>query len=131
VQTEEMRQRPVSSVPTWLLVLIVPVIAAVAVAVTNPSWSASSSTPSSSSQVRIQDFAFSPTEVRVAPGAKVVVFNADSTTHTMSATDGQFNTSNLAPGVREAITAPTAPGRYKFMCRIHPNMVGTLVVGGS
>ena len=79
----------------------------------------------------MQDFAFSPNEVRVAPGAKVVVFNADSTTHTMSAAGGQFDTADLAPGKRRTITAPTTPGRYRFACRIHPNMVGTLVVGRS
>jgi plastocyanin len=130
VQTEKTSKRPWSSVPTWVLVLVVPVIAAVAVLVTHPSWSAPEPTPASGS-VRMQDFAFSPNEVRVAPGAKVVVFNADSTTHTMSAAGGQFDTSNLAPGKRKTVTAPTTPGRYRFECRIHPNMVGTLVVGRS
>jgi plastocyanin len=131
VQTEKTSQRQLSKIPTWLLVLIVPVIAAVAVVATNPRWSAPSSTPTAGSQVRIQDFAFLPKEIRVAPGTKVVVVNADSTTHTMSAIGGQFDTSNLAPGKRKIITAPTTPGTYKFMCQIHPNMLGTLVVSGS
>jgi plastocyanin len=117
-------------VPTWLLALIVPVIAAVAVLATNPSWTASAADSGPGSTVKIQDFAFAPVVVRVAPGAKVVVSNADSTTHTMSASGGQFDTANLAPGMSRTITAPRTPGRYRFVCRIHPNMVGTLVVSG-
>jgi plastocyanin len=119
-------------VPTWILVLAVPVVAVVAVLATNPSWSAPvDPVAAGGAQVQIKDFAFTPVVVHASPGAKVVVLNADSTTHTMSASGGQFDTSNLAPGRRRTITAPTTPGRYRFVCKIHPNMIGTLVVGAS
>jgi len=131
VQTENIIQRPGRRVPTWLLALLVPIVAAVAIVATNPSWSAPAADSGPGSTVKIQDFAFSPVVVRVAPGAKVTVSNADSTTHTMSASGGQFDTSKLAPGKSRTITAPQTPGRYRFVCRIHPNMVGTLVVSGS
>jgi plastocyanin len=131
VQTTTTIQHQSPKVPLALLALIVPVIAAVAIVATGPTWSAPAVGGGIGSTVRIQNFAFAPVVLRVAPGAKVVVSNADSTTHTMSATDGRFDTSNLAPGQKRTITAPETPGRYRFVCRIHPNMVGTLVVSGS
>ncbi len=135
----EAKRSVVAAVSLWLLALVVPVIAAVAVVATNPTWSATSVVVSSSrspggassaSTIVIKDFAFSPRQVRVAPGTKVSVTNEDSTTHTFTAAGGQFDTNDLHPGRDAVIVAPTKPGVYRFMCSIHPNMTGTLVVAG-
>lgn len=77
--------------------------------------------------VTIEDFAFADGGT-VAPGAAVPVVNADSVAHTLTADDRSFDTGTLDSGGRATITAPTAPGSYRFFCAIHPSMEGTLTV---
>ena len=71
---------------------------------------------------------FSPMSLRVAPGATITVTNRDSTAHTLTATDGSFDTGNLAQNQSKTIKAPTKPGTYDYICNIHQYMTGTLVV---
>lgn len=83
--------------------------------------------PVAAAPVTIQDFAFAGGGT-VAPGAAVQVVNADSVAHTLTAEDRSFDTGTLDSGGRATITAPTAPGTYRFFCTIHPSMKGTLTV---
>ena len=79
--------------------------------------------------VEIKGFAFNPKEIRVKPGAKITVTNQDSVSHTLTAADKtSFDTNMLSQGQSGAITAPTKPGSYPFMCTPHPYMTGTLIV---
>lgn len=80
-------------------------------------------------EVRIKDFKFLPADVKVAAGAKVTVINEDSAPHTLTATDGYaFDTGTIEAGKSGTFTAPSEPGSYAFICSIHPEMKGTLVV---
>lgn len=78
--------------------------------------------------IMIKDFAFSPPEVTVSPGAKVMVLNQDTATHTVTANDKAFDTGNVAPSQTGEFTAPSTPGSYPFRCTPHPYMTGTLIV---
>ena len=85
------------------------------------------------STIRIAAFTFYPNNPRVDPGAEVTVINLDGrffgVPHTLTAFNGSFDTGVLVeePG---SFTAPTEPGRYPFLCVIHPQMLGLLVVRG-
>ncbi|MBS2548686.1 cupredoxin domain-containing protein [Catenulispora sp. NL8] len=93
------------------------------------SGSGTAGTPVSASQIVIANFAFSPTDLSVAPGQTVTVVNNDSTTHTLTATTGKaFDTGDIAPGKTATFTAPTTPGTYSYICTIHQFMHGTLIV---
>ncbi|MBS2533562.1 cupredoxin domain-containing protein [Catenulispora sp. NF23] len=93
------------------------------------SGSGTTGTPVSASQIVIANFAFSPTDLSVAPGQTVTVVNNDSTTHTLTATTGKaFDTGDIAPGKTATFTAPTTPGTYSYICTIHQFMHGTLIV---
>ncbi|MFD7259623.1 cupredoxin domain-containing protein [Streptomyces sp. NPDC059874] len=82
-----------------------------------------------SAEVRIKDFKFNPADVKVSAGAKVTVINEDSAPHTLTASDGYaFDTGTIEPGKSGTFTAPSKPGSYAFICSIHPEMKGTLVV---
>ncbi|WP_371501830.1 cupredoxin domain-containing protein [Kitasatospora sp. NBC_00374] len=97
----------------------------------SPSASASESASASGAAVSItiKDFAFNPTPLTVAPGTKITVTNQDSTSHTLtSSTPGAFNTGTLSPGQSATITAPNQPASYEYICTIHPNMQGILIV---
>jgi plastocyanin len=97
------------------------------------SSSASSSTSASSSaaapaSLMIMDCKYSGAR-KVAPGAKITVHNMDSEAHTVTSDKkGAFDV-NVLPGKMTVLTAPTAPGTYKYHCTYHGNMHGTLVVG--
>lgn len=79
-------------------------------------------------EVRIQNFAFVPNQIAMAPGDTLRVINADRAPHTLTADDGSFDTGRLR---RNAVAElkPTEPGVHSFHCAIHPRMKGTLVIG--
>jgi plastocyanin len=78
--------------------------------------------------VTIQNFAFSPMRLKVAPGATVTVTNKDSVAHTLTGSSGGFNTGDIPAGQSTTFTAPTKPGTYSYLCNIHQYMTGTLTV---
>jgi plastocyanin len=78
--------------------------------------------------ISIKNFAFSPSTLTVAPGAKVTVTNHDSVTHTVTSSSGKFDTGPVGPGHSVTITAPGAAGKYPYICSIHQFMTGTLDV---
>jgi len=78
--------------------------------------------------VVIKNFEFMPMSLTVKAGALVSVHNEDSTTHTLSASNGAFTTGDIAPGATKTFTVPSKPGRYSFDCQIHQYMTGALTV---
>jgi plastocyanin len=78
----------------------------------------------------IDQFAFAGT-MTVAPGQTVVVNNIDGAQHTLTSSDGLFDTGTLdATTGTGSFVAPTEPGTYAFFCSIHPSMTGTITVTG-
>ncbi|MFJ3710512.1 MULTISPECIES: cupredoxin domain-containing protein [unclassified Streptomyces] len=95
---------------------------------TGPS-SSSSAASGSGTTITIQNFAFHPAALTVAPGAKITVTNKDSTPHTVTATGKKvFDTGTIAAGKTVTFTAPSKAGSYPYMCTIHQYMKGSLTV---
>jgi plastocyanin len=83
--------------------------------------------------VNVQNFAFDPPNITVAPGATVTWVNNDQAPHTVTATDpaGAFDSGTLQPGQSFSFTF-TQPGTtYAYYCAIHPSMTGTVTVTGG
>jgi plastocyanin len=81
--------------------------------------------------VTIENFAFSPQTLQVAPGTTVVWTNKDSVAHTVTSDTGAWaDSGNLATGATFSHTFST-PGTYRYHCAIHPNMTATLVVAAA
>ncbi|MDQ2682724.1 MAG: cupredoxin domain-containing protein, partial [Chloroflexota bacterium] len=72
--------------------------------------------------VDIVDFAFEPTEVRVAVGGTVSWTNTGAAPHT--ATGDSFDSDIIDPGGNYSFTFDEA-GEFEYVCPLHPNMVGT------
>jgi plastocyanin len=115
--------------PTWLLALVVPVVALIAVLATRAVEGPSSSTVAAAgtNAVVIKKFAFHPPKLTVATGTALKVTNADGTTHTLSARNGSFGTGELGAG-KNATIALNQSGTFRYFCKIHNFMTGTLVV---
>jgi amicyanin len=86
-----------------------------------------SSAPAATDAVSIRDFAFAPATVTVRVGTTVTWTNADGEPHTVTAKDKTFASPTLNNGGAYRFTF-TRPGRYDYLCTIHPFMTGTVVV---
>ncbi|MFN2471708.1 MAG: cupredoxin domain-containing protein [Gaiellaceae bacterium] len=77
--------------------------------------------------VRIASFAFRPQTLRVPAGATVRWTNDDAAPHTATASNGSFSSPQLRRG--QSWTRRFArPGRFAYVCALHPGMRGTVVV---
>lgn len=90
-------------------------------------WIAAGSAFAADTAVTIADFAFAPGSVAIQVGDTVTFTNQDGTAHTARAVDGSFDTANLDSGQASTITFGTA-GTFDYICAIHPQMTGTVVV---
>jgi plastocyanin len=77
--------------------------------------------------VRMAGTRFEPATLTIAVGEVVRWFNDDALPHTVSATDGSWDSGNLAPG--QAFERRfEAPGSFPYLCRYHPGMAATIDV---
>lgn len=81
----------------------------------------------SDATVEMVDVAFEPDTVTVAVGRSVTWVNQDSVSHNAVADDGSWKTEIFAEGGSVTLTFDT-PGTYSYVCTLHPNMKGTVIV---
>jgi PGF-CTERM protein len=77
--------------------------------------------------VDIEGFAFQPATLTVLPGTTVTWTNQDNAPHTVTSTDGKFDSGSLSKG-QEFNFNFTQPGVYDYYCKIHPSMRGRIEV---
>jgi len=98
---------------------------------TSASTSPSSSAGGGAIQIKMQNIAFSPKATTVKVGEKVTWTNDDSVDHNVTANSGaDFKSKDFGNGGTFSFT-PDKAGTIKYVCTIHPGMVGTLTVTGS
>ena len=95
----------------------------------------SASTPKSgsaatSASVSMAGRSFSPSTVTIEAGESVTFRNDDDREHTVTATDGSFNSGTLPEGGSWKRSFKGA-GTFSYLCAIHPEMTGKVVVNGS
>ena len=126
-----MTTRRLGRLPTVLLALAVPLVALVTVVITLNATSDNTSTAAArtatADAITIANFQFSPDPLVVPAGTPVMVTNTDGTAHTVTASDGAFDTGDLQGGESRPITIAT-PGTYRYFCNIHNYMTGTIEV---
>lgn len=89
-------------------------------------WGSGPTAPAGTS-VRMAGSRFEPATLTVAPGSTVRWFNDDALPHTVTATDGSWDSGNLAPGGTFERQFDS-PGTYAYLCRYHPGQTATIVV---
>ncbi len=94
------------------------------------SGSGTGAAPASSVQASIGDRVFSPSTIEVAVGGTVTWTNDDDREHTVTASDGAFDSGILDAGGTFEQRFPTA-GTFPFLCALHPEMQGEVRVGGG
>ena len=77
--------------------------------------------------VHIKNFAYAPDTVTISAGQSVRFVEDDDTAHTVTASDGSFDSGNLEKG-GSWVHAFTKAGTYNYVCTYHPYMKGKVVV---
>jgi len=84
--------------------------------------------PSRATRVAIDDSSFQPATIKVHVGDTVTFRNDDEIAHTVTASDGTFDSGTLQQGAKFSFTAKKA-GKVAYVCSFHPGMSGTIQVG--
>jgi plastocyanin len=85
---------------------------------------------STAADVSIQDFSFQPQTLTIEVGDSVTWANNDAATHNIQSSDHTFDSpDNIEIGASFAHEFDTA-GTFTYVCGIHPQMTGTVVVTG-
>jgi len=77
--------------------------------------------------ITIKHFMFNPMDVTVPAGADVTWENQDGEPHTVVSLTGDFRSHALDEKDKFSHRFDK-PGTYKYLCSIHPKMVGTITV---
>ena len=80
--------------------------------------------------VDIGDNFFDPPDVAVEPGSTITWTNNGDEPHTVTADDGSFDSGRLNPGDSYTV-AFGGQGTVTYHCEIHPEMRGSVTVGGG
>lgn len=86
--------------------------------------------PAVSHSVEIRDFQFHPQTIVVEPGEPITWTNFDVVSHTVTSDGDIFDSGSLEQGESWTLTL-NQPGLYGYYCSPHPNMTGTIHVGGT
>jgi plastocyanin len=82
---------------------------------------------SEANTITLKDFHFTPVSLTVSSGTAVVWKNLDGEPHTVVSDAGLFRSSGLDQD--DSFTFKfDKPGTYRFICSIHPQMMGTIIV---
>jgi plastocyanin len=88
---------------------------------------AASDTGQSVAQVTIDNFSFTPQEIKVKAGTTIIWTNRDDIPHTVVSTDSLFKSKTLDTDDKFTTTFGK-PGTYSYFCSIHPKMTGKVIV---
>jgi plastocyanin len=79
--------------------------------------------------VTIANFSFSPATIEVPVGTTVEWINTDDAPHVVAGADADSPLRSPALDTDDRYTMTfNRPGRYRYFCSLHPQMVGTIVV---
>jgi plastocyanin len=81
--------------------------------------------------VRIHDFCFLPTILRVRRGQAVTFDNRDSFSHVVLGANAVWGSFTQLRGRHTVTYRFTRAGVYPYVCTYHPGMVGAIVVGNA
>jgi plastocyanin len=100
----------------------------ISIVILPPAGTASASTADGTDEaVVIREFLYQPNPVEVESGTTVIWTNEDPTPHTVTATEGAFDSEFMARGDTFSLTFDI-PGTFDYFCAFHPRMRATIIV---
>jgi len=95
----------------------------------NPARKPSNQDARPTAQVKIDNFSFTPKLLSVKAGTAVTWTNGDDVPHNVVGTKKEFSSPVLDTDQTFSF-AFRNPGSYKYYCKLHPMMTGTIIVTG-
>lgn len=92
-----------------------------------PAAASAEASAGAATEVKIDNFAFTPGVVTVKAGTQVTWINHDDIPHTVDSTQGKFKSAAMDTDDKFQFRF-TEPGEYPFYCRMHPKMTGKIIV---
>jgi plastocyanin len=111
----------------WMFCLVSSVMAALISFQAAPAGVAAAPAAAEKVEVKIDNFSFSPSTLKVKVGTQITWTNGDDIPHTVVSNSPTFKSKVLGTGEKYTFTA-SKPGTYPYSCSIHPNMTGKVVV---
>jgi plastocyanin len=106
-------------------------VIALLLAIMSGRWTTHAAMPAASdasaAEIKIDNFAFAPPTLKVPVGTQVTWINRDDAPHTVVSQDGHIKSKALDTGEKFTFTFDK-PGSYGYVCSLHPQMKGTIVV---
>jgi plastocyanin len=102
-------------------------LAIVAVLLLRPSRAKAEESKAQTTEVRIDNFVFTPAIITVPLNSEVTWVNKDDIPHVVANNDGLFKSKALDTDQKYSYTF-TKAGTYAYYCSVHPKMVGKIVV---
>lgn len=84
--------------------------------------------PTRTHAVVMEDMKFTPAELRIAAGDRVVFQNKDLVPHTATAQDKAFDSGPVEPGASWTLQPGSEARTINYACLYHPMMKGTIIV---
>lgn len=78
--------------------------------------------------INIEDFAFSPSELRIKKGDTITWTNKDNVKHTVTSDSGSELNSKLLSKNQQYFHTFNQIGAYNYHCTPHPNMKASIIV---
>jgi amicyanin len=78
-------------------------------------------------EIHIDNFAFTPAEITVSPGTTITWENRDDIPHNVVASDKTFRSKVMDTEQKFSFTFGS-PGVYEYFCALHPHMKGKVIV---
>jgi plastocyanin len=107
--------------------LLLPYISALLLAALGACVSRATAAVEGATVVIAKDFMFAPTSLTVAAGSTVTWTNKDQEPHTVVSDGGLFRSAALDSDESFSFRFDK-PGSYRYICTIHPQMMGTILV---
>jgi plastocyanin len=95
-----------------------------------PAAAASPGESSTDATISIHEFMFAPMSITITAGTTVHWKNLDPEPHTVRSVEATFRSDPLDQNDSFAFKFDK-PGTYRYVCSIHPQMLGTIVVKGA
>jgi len=107
---------------------IIPALAALAALTLLPGAALQAAPPAGGGgRITIKNFMFAPASLTIKAGGSVTWVNEDEEPHTVVSATGAFR--SQAMDTKDSYTFKfDKPGEYHFICTIHPQMMGTVIV---
>lgn len=113
---------------SWIAGIVVTVVVGFALMAWSQKGLAAPAPDKAGVEVKIDNFSFGPSALKITAGTTVTWTNRDDVPHTVVSADKATFKSKALDTDEEFSFTFTKPGKYSYFCSVHPKMTGEITV---